>query len=79
MEEKKHSRWRRIGVFGDLPTRLLMRGLKVAPWFLEPVLIPPWTLLFFLVAKSQRQAVAGNMKALFPSWSALRACSDPFR
>ena len=79
MEEKKHSRWRRIGVFGDLPTRLLMRGLKVAPWFLEPVLIPPWTLLFFLVAKPQRRAVTGNLKALFPSWSALRAWTGAYR
>ncbi|RYD63725.1 MAG: hypothetical protein EOP83_11450 [Verrucomicrobiaceae bacterium] len=79
MEEKKHSRWRRIGVFGDLPTRLLMRGLKVAPWFLEPVLIPPWTLLFFLVAKSQRRAVTGNLKALFPSWSGLRALTGAYR
>jgi lauroyl/myristoyl acyltransferase len=79
LEEKKHSRWRRIGVFGDLPTRLLMRGLKVAPWFLEPVLIPPWTLLFFLVAKSQRRAVKGNLKALFPSWSALRAWTGAYR
>ncbi|MCW1925962.1 hypothetical protein OKA05_25610 [Luteolibacter arcticus] len=79
MEEKKHSRWRRIGIFGDLPTRLLMRGLKVTPWFLEPVLIPPWTLLFFAVAKSQRRAVAGNLRALFPSWSAVRAWTGAYR
>jgi lauroyl/myristoyl acyltransferase len=79
LEEKKHSRWRRIGVFGDLPTRLLMRGLKVAPWFLEPVLIPPWTLLFFLAARSQRHAVTGNLKALFPSWSVLRAWAGAYR
>jgi lauroyl/myristoyl acyltransferase len=56
-----------------------MRGLKVAPWFLEPVLIPPWTLLFFLVAKSQRRAVAGNLRALFPSWSLLRAWTGAYR
>jgi len=56
-----------------------MRGLKVAPWFLEPVLIPPWTLLFFLVAKSQRRAVTGNLKALFPSWSGLRALTGAYR
>jgi lauroyl/myristoyl acyltransferase len=78
-EEKKHSRWRRIGVFGDLPTRLLMHGLKSAPWFLEPVLIPPWTLLFFLVAREQRRAVVGNLRALFPEWSAFRARAGAFR
>jgi phosphatidylinositol dimannoside acyltransferase len=50
-----------------------MRGVKVVPWFLEPVLIPPWTLVFFLAAKPQRRAVAGNLRALFPDWSPLRA------
>ena len=46
-----------MGVFGDLPTRLLMRGLNGVPWFLEPLFVPPWTLVFFLMAKSQRRAV----------------------
>ncbi len=78
-EEKKQSKWRRVGVFGDLPTRLLMRGLKVMPWFLEPLLIPPWTLLFFGMAKAQRRAVAGNLRALFPQWSKLRAVAGAYR
>lgn len=62
-----------------MPTRCLMRGLKVTPWFLEPVLIPPWTLLFFLAAKAQRRAVAGNLRALFPEWSRLRAVAGAYR
>lgn len=78
-EEHRQSPWRRIGVFGDLPTRVLMRGLKVAPWFLEPVLVPPWTLLFFVIAKAQRRAVAGNLRALFPHWSALQALAGAYR
>lgn len=73
LEKKQQSWWRRIGVFGDLPTRSLTRALKVLPWFLEPVLIPPWTLLFFLIAGPQRRAVAGNLRALFPEWSESRA------
>ncbi len=56
-----------------------MRGLKVTPWFLEPVLIPPWTLVFFLAAGEQRRAVAGNLRALFPSWSRLRALTGAYR
>ena len=68
-----------MGVFGDLPTRLLMRGLKGVPWFLEPLLIPPWTLVFYLMAKSQRRAVAGNLRALFPEWSALRVKAAAYR
>jgi lauroyl/myristoyl acyltransferase len=78
-EKKQQSRWRRIGVFGDLPTRLLMRGLRVTPWFLEPLFVPPWTLLFFLVAREQRRAVAANLRALFPGWSPLRARLGAFR
>lgn len=77
--EEKQSRWRRLGAFGDLPTRLLMRALKVTPWFLEPVLIPPWTMVFFLVAGKQRQAVAGNLRALFPKWSKARAVAGAYR
>lgn len=78
-QENKRSRWRRVGVFGDVPTRLLMRALKVTPWFLEPVLVPPWTLVFFGIAKAQRRAVAGNLRALFPEWSGLRAVVGAYR
>ena len=46
------SRWRaRFGVFGDLPTRLLLHALAVTPWFLEPLLTAGWTFLFFLMAE----------------------------
>ncbi len=78
-QEARKSRWRRAGIFGDLPTRLLMRALKVTPWFLEPVLVPPWTLLFFLIAAAQRRAVAGNLQALFPEWSGARATAGAYR
>jgi len=59
-------------MFGDLPTRLMLHALRVVPWFLEPVLIGGWTLVFFLMAKTHRQAVAGNLRALHPAWSASR-------
>ncbi len=74
MKAETKSRWAaRCGVFGDLPTRLLLRGLGVTPAFLEPVLIAGWTLAFFGVAREQRRAVAGNLRALFPEWSEARA------
>lgn len=60
---------RRLGVFGDLHTRFLLdHALRVIPWFLEPVLVAVWTFLFFMIAKKQRLAVAGNLRALHPQW-----------
>ena len=47
--------------------------LRVVPWFLEPVLIAGWTLLFFILAGTQRRAVVGNLRAMFPEWSMPRA------
>jgi lauroyl/myristoyl acyltransferase len=73
VEEERKSRWAaRLGVFGDLPSRLVSRALHVVPWFLEPVLIGGWTFGFFMIAKSQRRAVATNLRALHPAWGAWR-------
>jgi len=77
--EEKTSWSRRFGVFGDLPTRLLMRGLRVIPWFLEPLLVAVWTLVFFGVAGEQRRAVASNLRAMFPDWSGLRSLFGAYR
>lgn len=77
--KQKSSQVGRIGVFGDLPSRLAAHVLRVVPWFLEPVLIGGWTLLFFIVAKSQRRAVSGNLRALFPEWGMLRATLGAWR
>lgn len=63
---------RRFGLFGDLPTRFLKYSLRVAPWFLEPVLIAGWMTLLFVLAKPQRRAVMSNLRHLHPQWSALR-------
>ncbi len=59
----------RLGVFGDLPTRLLRRAVSCVPWFLEPFFIALWMPLFFLLAGSQRRAVAANLGHLFPGRS----------
>lgn len=74
MADEVKSGWAaRWSVFGDLPTRFVLTALRVTPWFLEPVLIGGWAFLMFLIAKSQRNALAGNLRALHPSWSAARA------
>ncbi|MEM1085918.1 MAG: hypothetical protein AAGI48_17550 [Verrucomicrobiota bacterium] len=78
-DEGSGSKWRRLGLFGDLPTRFLARGLRGTPWFVEPLLIPVWTALFFLLAGEQRRAIAGNLSALFPGWSGLRAWCGAYR
>ena len=80
MQGTQKSRWAaRWGVFGDLPTRCMTHGLRVVPSFLEPVLVGGWTLGFFLIAKPQRQAVAGNLQALFPRWGRCRATLGAWR
>jgi len=70
---------RRLGVFGDLPTRFLLSGLRFAPFFVEPLLVTAWTAVFFAVAREQRRAVAGNLRALFPDWDRARALRGAFR
>ena len=51
----------------------------MVPWFLEPVLIAGWTLLFFVLAGNQRRAVAGNLRAMHPQWGALRGIWGAWR
>lgn len=80
MDGGPKSRWAaRCGVFGDLPSRLMLIALRVTPWFLEPVLIGGWTLLFFAIAKEQRRAVAGNLRALHPAWGPCRVSFGAWR
>ena len=68
-----------MGVFGDLPTRLLTHALRAVPWFLEPALIAGWTFLFFLLAGPQRRSVAANLRALHPHWGACRGVLGAWR
>lgn len=54
-------------------------ALAGIPWFLEAPLIAGWTAFFFLLAKNQRRAVAGNLRAMFPEWGAARALIGSWR
>ena len=79
-EQPRSRRWsRRLGVFGDLPTRVVAHTLRIVPWFLEPVLIAFWTFLFFLIAARQRRAVHSNLAALFPTWGQVRCLVGAWR
>lgn len=69
----------RLGLFGDLPSRLLRGVIPYVPPFLEPVLIAGWTLLFFAIAREQRRAVRSNLQALHPHWSDLRSTWGAWR
>lgn len=57
---------RRLGLSGDLPTKLVRAAMPVTPWFLEPFLVAFWTTVIFLLAGTQRRAVGGNLRAMFP-------------
>ena len=63
----------KLGVCGDVWAKLLRRVLAGVPWFLEAPLISGWALIFFLMAKTQRRAVASNLRAMFPHWGPWRA------
>ena len=79
MSQPAPRRLARLGVFGDLPTRFLHRVMELVPWFLEPVLVAAWTLLFFLIAGPQRRAVASNLGAMFPEWNRARRLLGAWR
>lgn len=59
----------RWSLYGDVPWRMLMGGVRACPSWLEMPHIAGWSLLIFLLARSQRQAVLGNLKALLPKHS----------
>lgn len=71
-EEKSRLR-ERLGLFGDLPTRLLCRVLKFVPCWMENFFICWCVLLFYLLARDQRRAVISNLRVLYPRWNFLRA------
>lgn len=80
MEPERKHRWKsRLGLFGDIPTRLMLLALQVTPWFLEPILIASWTLVFYTIARSHRRAVAGNLQALHPHWKPWQAHFGAFQ
>ena len=56
----------RLGVYGDVWLRLLTLGVRMTPWFLEPVFIALYSLLFFIAAAPARSALIANLRVLSP-------------
>lgn len=57
----------RCSLYGDVPWRLLLGGVRACPFWLETPFIAGWSFLIFLLATAQRRAVLGNLKKLLPS------------
>ena len=78
MKENLKGGHSRLGLFGDLPTRAMVYGVKRfpnMPFWIESALLHFFAFIVFLLAGSQRRAVQANLKALFGgslSWAELQ-------
>lgn len=61
----------RLGVYGDLPTRFLEWGVRIAPLYLEPLFIAAYALLGFLGCGAARRAIAANLAVILPGTTPL--------
>lgn len=57
---------RRFTVYGDFWLRYLFFGARVCPWFLEPVIVWGFSVMFFFFCREQRHAVAANLRVIQP-------------
>jgi predicted LPLAT superfamily acyltransferase len=60
---------RRFSIYGDFWLRYLHWGTRHCPWFLEPVFVFAFTVMFWLVLKKARHAVARNLAVILPGSS----------
>lgn len=70
---------RRLSIYGDIWLHYLFFGTRVTPWFLEPVLVWSFALLFFLLCGPQRRAVIANLGVIRPDRSRYQILADAFR
>jgi lauroyl/myristoyl acyltransferase len=69
----------RIGLHGDLGPRFQAWAVSHCPFFLEPVFLAGYSLIFFLVAAPPRRAVMANLSVLFPNSTRLENALRAFR
>ena len=61
--------FRRFSIYGDFWLRYLHWGARHCPWFLEPMFIFAFTVMFWFVLRKARHAVARNLSVLLPGSS----------
>jgi predicted LPLAT superfamily acyltransferase len=69
----------RIGIYGDVPTRLMEWGIRTCPLYLEPLFILGYSLLCFVLCRGARRAVCANLAVIFPGASRIRTSARAFR
>ena len=69
----------RIGLHGDLGPRFQAWAVSNCPFFLEPVFLAGYSLIFFLVAAPPRHAVMANLAVLFPNSTRLENALRAYR
>jgi len=69
----------RLRLQGDLFPRLLAWAVPHCPFYLEPILIAGYTLVFFAMAATPRRAVQANLAVIDPSAPRLRLAFRSFR
>ena len=65
----KKSLLDRLKLEGDLPARVLAWAVPACPFFLQPVFVTAYTLIFFFIAEKPRRAVQANLATLEPDES----------
>lgn len=61
--------FRRFSIYGDFWLRYLHWGARHCPWFLEPMFVFAFTVMFWFVLRRARHAVARNLSVLLPGSS----------
>ena len=67
MAENQSNKYSRFGLFGDMPTQIMITTLKAfprMPYFIEAALLHLFTFIVFTLARKQREAIRNNLKTI---------------
>ncbi len=77
-DQREKSGGERLNVYSDLPIRGVAMAAKTCPFFLEPVIVFGFSVLSFILLKSQRQAIRDNLKVLHPELGRMEVWREVF-